>query len=44
MDRSPGGPSDLNPPSALPEWAMVIGGVMGGAAPTLIPFSIKFND
>ena len=31
----PGAPSDLNPPSALPEWAMVMGGVMGGAAPIL---------
>ena len=31
----PGAPSDLNPPSALPEWAMVIGGVTGGAAPIL---------
>ena len=31
----PGAPSDLNPPSALPEWTMVIGGVMGGAAPIL---------
>ena len=28
-------PSDLNPPSALPEWEMVMGGVMGGAAPIL---------
>ena len=35
MDRSPGGPSTLKPPSALPEWAMVRGGVMGGAAPIL---------
>ena len=26
----PGAPSDLNPPSALPEWAMVMGGVNGG--------------
>ena len=32
---APGAPSDLNPPSALPEWAMVMGGVMGGAAPIL---------
>ena len=33
----PGAPSDpLNPPSALPEWAMVMGGVMGGAAPILL--------
>ena len=31
----PAAPSDLNPPSALPEWAMVMGGVMGGAAPIL---------
>ena len=31
----PGAPSDLNPPSALPESAMVMGGVMGGAAPKL---------
>ena len=31
----PGAPSDLNPPSALPEWAMVMGGVMGGATPIL---------
>ena len=31
----PGAPSDLNPPSALPEWAMVMGGVMGGAASIL---------
>ena len=31
----PGAPSDLIPPSALPEWAMVMGGVMGGAAPIL---------
>ena len=31
----PGAPSDLNPPSALPEWAMVMGGVMRGAAPIL---------
>ena len=31
----PGAPSDLNPPSALPEWEMVMGGVMGGAAPIL---------
>ena len=35
MDRSPGAPSDLNPPSALPAWAVVIGGVMGGAASIL---------
>ena len=28
-----GAPSDLNRPSALPEWAMVMGGVTGGAAP-----------
>ena len=31
----PGAPPDLNPPSALPEWTMVMGGVMGGAAPIL---------
>ena len=31
-----GAPSDLNPPSALPEWAMVMGGVMGGAASILV--------
>ena len=31
----PGALSDLNPPSALPEWAMVMGVVMGGAAPVL---------
>ena len=31
----PGAPSDLNAPSALPEWAMVMGGVMGGAASIL---------
>ena len=31
----PGAPSDLNPPSALHEWAMVMEGVMGGAAPIL---------
>ena len=31
----PGAPADLNPPSALPEWAMVMGGVMGGAASIL---------
>ena len=31
----PVAPSDLNPPSGLPEWAMVRGGVMGGAAPIL---------
>ena len=35
VDRSPGGFSRLETPSALPEWAMVIGGVMGGAAPIL---------
>ena len=28
----PGALSDLNPPSALPEWARVMGGVTGGAA------------
>ena len=28
-----GAPSDLNPPSALPEWAMVMGGAMEGARP-----------
>ena len=27
-----GAPSDLNPPPALPEWAMVMGGVMEGAS------------
>ena len=32
MDRSIGGPFRPDPPSALPEWAMVMGGVMGGAA------------
>ena len=32
----PGAPSDLNPPSALTEGAMVMGGVMGGAAPILL--------
>ena len=31
----PGAASDLSPPSALPEWAMVMVGVMGGAAPIL---------
>ena len=36
VDRSTGAPSDLNPPSALPEWAMVMGRVMGGAAPILV--------
>ena len=36
VDRSPGGPSRPEPPpSALPEWAMVMGGVMGGAASIL---------
>ena len=30
-----GAPSGLNPPSALPECAMVLGGVMGGAASIL---------
>ena len=35
VDRSPGGPFRPEPPSALPEWAMVIGGVMGGAASIL---------
>ena len=29
----PWAPSDLNPPSALPEWAMVMGGVMGARPP-----------
>ena len=32
VDRSPGALLVLNPPSAAPEWAMVMGGVMGGAA------------
>ena len=32
---SPGAPTDLNPPSALTEWAMVMGGVMKGAASIL---------
>ena len=32
----PGTPPDQNPPSALPEWAMVMGGVMGGTASILI--------
>ena len=32
----PGAPSDLNPLSALPDGAMVMGGVMGGAAPILL--------
>ena len=29
----PGAPSDLNPPSALPEWAMVMGGSWGARPP-----------
>ena len=32
----PGAPSDLNPPSDLPSWAMVMGGVIRGAAPILL--------
>ena len=39
VDRSPGAPSDLNPPSALPEWGMVMGGFMGGVAPILFWFA-----
>ena len=35
VNRSPAAPSDLNPPSALPEWAMVMGGVRGGGASIL---------
>ena len=30
---SPGAPSDLNPPSALPDWAMVMGGSWGARPP-----------
>ena len=33
MDRSPGAPADLNPPSALPEWAVVMGGSWGARPP-----------
>ena len=33
----PGAPSDLNPPSALPEWAMVMGGGHGGRGPHTVP-------
>ena len=33
VDRSPGAPADLNPPSALPVWAVVTGGSCGARPP-----------
>ena len=35
VDHPLGAPPDQDPPSDLPEWAMVMGGVMGGAASIL---------
>ena len=33
VDRSPAAPSELNPPPALPEWALVMGGSRGARPP-----------